>query len=80
MPADRVTNDLAGNAYPMHPAAGADLVDIPDCIPDPVMIEVNPVLQMGSMVVAGVVNGLEEIASQENGELARINLVIPVSF
>jgi hypothetical protein len=32
----------------MYPAASADLVDIPDPIPDPVMIEINPVLQMGS--------------------------------
>ena len=80
MPADRVPNDLAGNAYPMHPTAGADLVDIPDPIPDPVMIEIDPVLQMGAMIVAGVVNGLEEVTAQKDGQLAGINFVIPIPF
>jgi hypothetical protein len=80
MPADRVTNHLAGNADPMHPTAGADLVDIPDPIPDPVIIEMNPVLQMGAMIVAGGVNGLEEVASQKDGQRAGINFVIPIPF
>ena len=80
MATDRVAYNLPGNAYTMHPAAGSDLVDIPDRIPDPIMIEINPVLQMGSVVIAGVVNGLEEIASQKNGEFARINLVISIAF
>ena len=64
----------------MHPAAGADLVDIPDRIPDPVMIEIDPVLQMGSMVVAGMVDRLEIITSQKDRKLAGINLVIFIAF
>jgi hypothetical protein len=35
---DRVANDLPGNSYTMHPATGANLVDIPDRIADSVMI------------------------------------------
>ena len=46
----------------MHPAAGANLVDIPDRITNSVMIQIDPVLQMRSMVVAGVMNGLKKIA------------------
>jgi hypothetical protein len=64
----------------MHSAAGAYLINIPDHITDSIMVEVNPMLHMGTMAIADVVNGLEEIGSQKNGELARINLVIYVSF
>ena len=46
---DTVANDLPGNAYPMHPAAGPNLVDIPDRITAAVMIETDPVLQMRSV-------------------------------
>ena len=55
MPMGIVANDLPGNSYTMHPAAGANLVDIPDHITDSVMIEIDPVFQMRSMVVAGMV-------------------------
>jgi len=75
-----VANDLPGNSYTMHPAAGANLVDTPDRITDSVMIEINPVLKMRSMVVAGVMNGLEEITSEKNGKFARINPVIFIAF
>ena len=77
---DIVANDPPGNSYTMHPAAGANLVDIPDRITDSVMIEIDPVLQMCSMVVAGVMNGLEEITSEKNGKFAGINPVISISF
>ena len=63
MSMDIVTNDLPGNAYAMHPAASANLVDGPDRITDSVMIEIDPVLQMRSMAVTGMVDRLEEIAS-----------------
>jgi hypothetical protein len=75
-----VANDLPGNAYSMHPAAGANLVDTPDRITDSVMIEIDPVLKMGSMAIAGVMNSLEEIASEKDGELDRINSVIFIAF
>jgi len=39
----------------MHPAAGTDLVDVPDRITDSVMIEIDPVFQMRSMAVPGTV-------------------------
>jgi hypothetical protein len=77
---DRVANDLPGNSYTMHPAAGANLVDIPDRIADSVMIEIDPVLQMGSMAVSGMVNRLEIIASEKNGQLAGIDPVIFIAF
>ena len=75
-----VANDLPGNAYAMHSAAGSNLVDGPYCITDSVMIEVDPVLQMRSMAITGVMNSLEEIASEKNGELAGINPVIFIAF
>jgi hypothetical protein len=80
MPMDIVANNPPGNSYTMHPAAGANLVDIPDCITDSVMIEIYPVLQMCSMVVAGVMNSLEKITSEENSKFARINPVIFIAF
>jgi len=47
-----------GDCYAMHPATGANLVYIPDCITDSVMIEIDPVLEMRSTAVAGVMNSL----------------------
>jgi hypothetical protein len=44
------------------------------------MVQIAPVLQMRSMAVAGMVNGLQVIASEKNGELAGINLVILIAF
>ena len=35
---------------------------------------------MRAVVVAGMMNRLKKIASQKNGELAGINLVIPIPF
>jgi hypothetical protein len=64
----------------MHSAAGANLVDIPDCSTDSVMIKLDPVLQMGSMAIACVVNHFEKIASEKSGQLTCINLVILISF
>jgi len=58
MPMDIVANDLLGDGYAMHPAAGANLVDIPDRVTDSVMIEIDPMLEMGSMAVAGMMNSL----------------------
>ena len=80
MPMDIVANDLPGNSYSMHPTAGANLVDAPNRITDSIMIEVDPVLQMCSMAIAGVMNGLEKIASEKNGKFARINPVIFIAF
>jgi hypothetical protein len=80
MPMDIVANDLSGNSYSIHPAAGANLVNTPDCITDSVMIEIDPVLQMCSMAITGVMNGLEEIASEKNGKFARINPVIFIAL
>ena len=80
MPTDRVTYHLPGNAYAMHPAAGADLVNIPDRIANPVVIQIDPMFQMSAMVVAGVVDGLEIIASQKNRKLAGINLVVFIAL
>ena len=77
---DRVANDLPGNTHAMHPAAGPNLVDVPDRITNAVMIEIDPMLQMCSMVIAGVMNGLEEIASEKDGKLGRINPVISIAF
>ena len=80
MSMNMIVNDLPGNSYAMHPAAGANLVDIPDGVTNSVMIEINPVLQMCSMAITGVMNGLEEIASEKNGKFARINPVIFIAF
>jgi hypothetical protein len=55
--------ELSGDAYAMHPAAGANLVHLPDRIPNSVMIQIDPVFKMGSVIIAGVVNRLEETAS-----------------
>jgi hypothetical protein len=63
MSMDVITNDFPGNSYAMHPAASANLVDAPYRITDSVMIEIDPVLQMGSMAIGSVMNRLEEIAS-----------------
>jgi hypothetical protein len=80
MSMDMVANDIPGNAYSMHPAAGPNLVDTSDRITDSVMIEINPVLQMCSMIIAGVMNSLEEIAYEKNGKFTRINPVILIAF
>jgi hypothetical protein len=80
MSMDIVANDFSGNAYSMHPAAGANLVDIPDSITNTVMIEIDPVLQVRSMAIAGMMNSLEEIASEKNGQFAGINPVIFIAF
>jgi hypothetical protein len=64
----------------MHPAAGANFVDIPDSIANAVMVEINPVLQMGSMAVAGMMDRFEKITSEKNCKLARINLVVSIAF
>ena len=76
MATDLVANNLPGNTYAVHPTTGANLIDISDGITDAVMVEIDPVLQMRSMAVTGVVDGLQVIASEKNGELAGINLVI----
>lgn len=44
------------------------------------MIEIDPVLQIRSMVVAGMMDRLEEVAPEENGELAGIDPVISIFF
>jgi hypothetical protein len=75
-----VANDLPGYSYSMHPTAGSNLVDASDCITDSVMIEINPVLQMCSMIVAGVINCLKEITSEKNSKFARINPIIFIAF
>jgi hypothetical protein len=80
MPMDRVANDLPGNSYTMHPTAGPNVVDIPDRITDSVMIEIDPVFQMRSMAVPGMVNRLEIVASEKNGNFAGINPVIFIAF
>jgi hypothetical protein len=38
MATNRIADDFPGNAQAMHPAAGANFVDIPDRITDSVMI------------------------------------------
>jgi hypothetical protein len=73
-------NDLPGNSYTMHPAASSNLVNIPDGITDTVMTEINPVLQICSMVTAIVMNGLEKITPQKSCKLICINLVVRISF
>jgi hypothetical protein len=57
------SNNLPGDGYAMHPATGANLVYMPYRITDSVMVEIDPVLEMGSITVAGMMNRLEEIAS-----------------
>jgi len=80
MATDRIADYLTGNAYTMHPAASPNLVDIPDSITNAVMIEIDPVLQMSSMVIAGVMDPFEKITSEENSKLAGINLVVSITF
>jgi len=64
----------------MHPATGANLIDIPDRITNAIMIEIDPVLQMGAMAVAGMMDRLEIVASEKNGELDGINPVIFIAL
>ena len=80
MATDRIADDLPGNAYTMHPAAGANFVDIPDSITNAVMIEIDPVLQIGSLTIAGMMDRFEEVTSEKNSKLARINLVVSIAF
>jgi hypothetical protein len=80
MPMDLVTDHLPGNAHAMHPATGANLVDVPDSVTDTVMIEIDPMFQVSSVTVTRMMNRLEIIASEQNGKLAGINLVILVTF
>jgi hypothetical protein len=75
-----IANDLPGDSYTMHSAASSNLVNIPYGITDTVMIEINPVLQMCSMVITSVMNGLEEISSQKSCKLICVNLVVLISF
>jgi hypothetical protein len=64
----------------MHPAASPDLVDISDSIANAVMVEINPVLQMGSMTVAGMMDSFKVVTPEKNSKFAGINLVISISF
>jgi hypothetical protein len=58
MPMYIVANDLPGDGYAMHPATGAYLTYISNPITDSIVIEIDPVLEMGSMAVAGMMNSL----------------------
>jgi hypothetical protein len=64
----------------MHPTAGANLVDISDRIANSVMVEINPVLQMGSMTIASMMDRFKVVTPEKNSEFAGINLVISISF
>jgi len=75
-----IANNLPGNCHTVHPAAGADLIDVPDRITDPVMVEIDPVLEMGSIAVICVMNSFQELSPQKNSEFARINLVILITI
>ena len=44
------------------------------------MVEIDPVLQMGAMAVAGMMDRREEVTPEKNSELAGINLVVSISF
>ncbi len=63
MAMDIVTNDHPGHGNAKPSATGANRLEMPDRITNSVMIEIDPMLEMGSMVVAGMMNSLEEIAS-----------------
>jgi len=80
MATELVTNDPPGNADTMHSAAGANLIDSPDRITDAIMVKINPVLQMRSMTVGGMMDRFEEVAPEQNSELAGINLVVSITF
>ena len=80
MATDRITNDLPGNAYTMHSATGTNLIDIPDGITNPIMVEIDPMLQMRAMTVASMMDRFEEVTPEENRELAGINLVVSIPF
>ena len=71
-----IANNLPGNCHTVHSAAGADLIDISNRITDPVMVEIDPVLEMGSITVICVMNSFQELSPQKNSEFARIDLVI----
>ena len=75
-----VADDLPGDSYTMHSAAGTNLVDIPDSRMDSIMIKLDPVFQMRAMRVIGVVNRLENIASQKSGQFSGIDLVVLIPF
>jgi hypothetical protein len=77
---DMVANDLPGNMYTMHSAAGTNLVDAPDRITNSVMIEIDPVFQMCSMIIVGVINFFKEITSEKNSKFAQIDFVIFITF
>ncbi len=62
MPMYIIANNLSGNCHTMHPATGAYLIYISDRIMNSVMIEIEPVLKICSIAVAGVMNSLDEIA------------------
>jgi hypothetical protein len=59
---DLIANNLPGNSSAMHPPTGANLVDIPDSSTDSIMIKLDPVLQMRSVGVIGMVDYLQRIA------------------
>ena len=64
----------------MHPTTGTNLVDIADRIPDTIMIEIDPMLQISPMVVICMMNFFKIITPEKNGQLVRIDPVILVSF
>jgi hypothetical protein len=64
----------------MYSAASANLINIPNRITNPIMIEINPVLQVGAMTVAGMMDRFEKITSEENSELAGINPIVSIAF
>jgi hypothetical protein len=80
MAMELVTNNLPGNSNTVHSAAGANLVDLPDCSTDSIMIKLDPVLQMRSMRVTGVVDYLEKITPEKSCQLTCVDLVVLVSF
>jgi hypothetical protein len=64
----------------MHPAASANFVDISDSIANAVVVEINPVLQMGSMAIAGMMDRFKVVTPEKNSKFAGINLVVSISF
>jgi hypothetical protein len=62
----------------MHPAAGTDLIDVSYYITNPVMIQINPVLEIGSITIICVMNSLKKLSPQKNSKLDGVNFIILV--
>jgi len=76
----RLSQNLPGYLYAMHPTARPDLVHVSDSIMNAVMVQADPVLELDSAVIIAMVNFSQIATFKEQCQLGRINFVVVVTI